>query len=178
MKKNPYLLLLICGLLFLTTLSFAQEITPETKKPFAYYKIIGERNLFKPFKAEAGPEEMKGKEGLANLILTGIIFENEEGRIIVEDRSTGKSIWLKKGEEIGGAKLVDILKDKAIFLKNSNKVELVLKKEEKPAGIRRPGRKPPVSPSRRRPSRRRTIPRRRIPREQSPPPPPPELPPR
>jgi type II secretory pathway component PulC len=164
MKRNHYLLSAIyCLLSLITSISFAQEITPETKKPFAYYKIIGERNLFKPFKTESDPEE--GKEGLVNLNLTGIIFENEEGRIIIEDKSTGKSTFLKEGEEIEGAKLVDILKDKAIFLKNGEKIELLLKREEKPGEIRPPRKRAPVSPSRRRPVRRRTTPRRTIPRE-------------
>ena len=173
MKRILAASFIIWFLLSLTNLSPAEEITPETKNPFTYYKIIAGRNFFKAFEQKTGiPPELEAKQCLSSLTLTGIIIVDEEIRVIMEDKAEGKSIWIKVGEEIEGAKLIDVLKNKAIFLKNGEKVELLLKKEEKPVLARPAGRRGRTTPRRRRPSRSRTRPRRSIPREGRPPIPP------
>ncbi len=114
----------------------------EKKSPFSDYAIIGERNLFKPFKVgkKEAPSilpEKKEKPSIRRMpefegmVLTGIVFIGDEFRAIIEDKRGKKSSFLRKGEEIHGAKVLTITEKTVVLDDQGKKIELALERESK-----------------------------------------------
>jgi len=105
-----------------------EEKTALEIKPYSFYSSsIGNRNIFMPQELESesvvmGPtvDEIK-----ASLSLIGIIA-GDRPQAIIEDKKSGKSHFLYKGNTIGEAKVLDILEDSVILEYNGQRFELVL----------------------------------------------------
>jgi type II secretory pathway component PulC len=56
--------------------------------------------------------------------LAGIIIDSQESQVIVEDLAAGEVFFVNQGQEIFGAKLVEIFEDRAVFIYENERVEL------------------------------------------------------
>jgi len=101
-----------------------------TPLPYSYYSAQLEgKNLFKAAMIRedtAGSIPKKElRDLIKNLTLMGIISE-EEPQAIIEDKSTGKSYFLKKGELINGVKIVEIKSNKVVLEYEEQRFDLYL----------------------------------------------------
>lgn len=63
---------------------------------------------------------------IANLVLIGVIFDEEGAVAIIQDRRYNKEYLLKKGDLIQGVKIEDVFEDKVILKDGDEKVDLRL----------------------------------------------------
>ena len=56
--------------------------------------------------------------------LAGIIMQQDDSQVIIEDLRQGETFFVSKGQDILGARLVDVFEDKAVFIYNNERVEL------------------------------------------------------
>jgi len=98
------------------------------EKPFAQYRAITDRNVFKPLVTEPAPAPVPGlniptvvppptrtfgpppkPDPFANLAMTGVV-ERGRGRLqaLITDTNTGQGRYAGKGEEAFGARVLDI----------------------------------------------------------------------
>jgi len=89
----------------------AQE-PPVLKRETFTYAREGRRDPFKPLEAgaELGPR-------FEDLELSGIIYSSDAGSLVVlVDRSTQRRYRVWKGDFVGGAQLLDVTPDEAVFM--------------------------------------------------------------
>jgi hypothetical protein len=75
------------------------------------YRTTKSQDPFQPLLREG--ERMEGLS-LNTLILTGIMWDNQNSMVVMED-SRGKGYSMRVGDRLAGAKLVAIRKDAAVF---------------------------------------------------------------
>ena len=107
------------------------------RKPFFHYQIIIERNLFKPQGEVVSwihPAKVSTKIPLANLYLTGIVYDGKKILAIIENRLRKSEGFFAEGELIGEAKLVEIKeKEQLVILEyRGDEIMLSLSPLEKP----------------------------------------------
>lgn len=107
------------------------------RKPFSHYQIIVERNLFLPqgeAAGWAGPAKVSTKTPLANLYLTGIVYDGEKFLAIIEDRFRKSEGFFSEEEAIGEALILEInAKEQTVILEyRGTEVILSLSPLEKP----------------------------------------------
>lgn len=98
-----------------------------------FEKRLGERDVFeapweKPQEIEdvALPKEVISVQpDLSTFMrLAGIIMQKDDSQVIIEDLRHGETFFVSKGQDILGARLVDVFEDKAVFIYNNERVEL------------------------------------------------------
>ena len=97
-------------------------------KPYEYYAdVIGKKNLFRSEftsspvnigQAAGAPEDIA-----SNLNLIGFI-SGEKRQAIIEDKKSGKTYFLYKGDNLSGCDVIDVLEDKVILEYAGRTVEL------------------------------------------------------
>lgn len=106
-----------------------KEKVREEPRPYEYYSIIGERNLF------AGVEGAFPEEGLletlpgivSNLKLKGtIVVEGLESLCIIEDPAAKKEEVYKKGDLVGENEIVKIERDHVVLRTSAGLVSLAV----------------------------------------------------
>jgi hypothetical protein len=88
------------------------EAVPVVEREVFTYPAAGRRDPFEPLDAseDLGPR-------FEDLELSGIIYSPEAGNIVVlVDRATGKRYRVWEGDAIGGAKLIGVTPQEAVFL--------------------------------------------------------------
>lgn len=92
-----------------------------------------ERDLFeapweKPQLAEVVPESGEVVNPAPDLTLVfrlaGIVMDQNESQVIVEDLQQGETIFVSRGQDVLGARLVEIFEDRAVFIYQNERVEL------------------------------------------------------
>lgn len=100
-------------------------------KPFSYYaNIISSNSIFRMTREEAGADkgaamQTAPSEILANYSLTGII-SGDNPQAVIEDRKSGRTYFLNRGQFLGNFKIDGIMKDKVILELKGQKFELSL----------------------------------------------------
>lgn len=56
--------------------------------------------------------------------LAGIVMDQNESQVIVEDLQQGETIFVSRGQDVLGARLVEIFEDRAVFIYQNERVEL------------------------------------------------------
>lgn len=93
------------------------EVLPSVKDVADYITAVSQRNIFRPFekkveetKVAAPVENQKIKDKVTNLKLVGISWLNspETATVMIEDKSTSVTHFLKTGEDLQGLK-VDVI---------------------------------------------------------------------
>lgn len=103
------------------------EPKEEPAKPYSYYsKDIENRNIFKPLGRSGKKGATEGTMSIKeNLNLIGIIA-GEELQAAIEDKSSGKTYFVYKGEYIDDILVEDILENKVILDFRGERFELTL----------------------------------------------------
>lgn len=101
----------------------------EEKKPFSYYKeTIASRNIFQApwekLKEDIGDIVEEVPSIKKKLKLVGVLLDNNP-MAIVEDLKTKQTLFVFKGDKVGGALLEEIHEGKVIFLYENERVEIV-----------------------------------------------------
>lgn len=101
------------------------RVSKEVKKSNDYidYRVILERDLFKPFSEKAGGESEKEElslEGLQasklDLVLMGtVVGQDNEHRAIILDKKKGKQEIYNKGDYVQGAEIKRIIRGKVVL---------------------------------------------------------------
>lgn len=93
------------------------EVLPSVKDVMDYVSAVSQRNIFKPFekkvedtKIVAPAENQRIKDKVTNLKLVGISWLNspDTATVMIEDKSTSVTHFLKTGEDLQGLK-VDVI---------------------------------------------------------------------
>ena len=97
-------------------------------KPYEYYSdVIGKKNLFKSEftsspvnigQAAGAPEDI-----VSSLNLIGFV-SGEKRQAIIEDKKSGKTYFLYKGDNLSGYEVIDVLEDKVILEGGGRTLEL------------------------------------------------------
>jgi hypothetical protein len=99
----------------------------------SYLAMVQRRNVFSPIVIEAGQfkEEKAQKEILetirelsANLSLVGIALKPEP-QVMIENKETGETLFLRKGDIINRLTIQEILADRAILSYEGETIELI-----------------------------------------------------
>lgn len=77
-----------------------------------------------PSVGEDPPAAARGPELSTIIRLSGIVMDQNASQIIVEDLGQNQTVFLSKGQDILGARLLDIFEDKAVFIYQNERVEL------------------------------------------------------
>ncbi len=88
------------------------QTSPLLEREVFDYPAAGRRDPFKPLEAgdQLGPR-------FEDLELSGIIYSSEAGSLVVlVDRSTQRRYRVWEGDVLGGAKLLDVTPDEAVFM--------------------------------------------------------------
>lgn len=96
----------------LTTEMGAAQTAPALERETFSYVAGGRRDPFRPLEAgdEIGPR-------FEDLELSGIIYSPDEGSLVVlVDRSTQRRYRVWEGDIVGGAQLLDVTPNEAIFV--------------------------------------------------------------
>lgn len=71
-----------------------------------------------------GQEAVVGPDLKTVVRVAGIVLDQSNSQVIVEDLVSGETVFLSKGQEIKGAQLTEIFENKAVFLYQNQNVEL------------------------------------------------------
>lgn len=88
------------------------QAAPVLERETYTYSAAGRRDPFRPLEAgaELGPR-------FEDLELSGIIYSPEAGSVVVlVDRSTQRRYRVWEGDVVGGAQLMDVTPDEAVFM--------------------------------------------------------------
>lgn len=88
------------------------QAAPVLERETYTYSAAGRRDPFRPLEAgaELGPR-------FEDLELSGIIYSPEAGSVVVlVDRSTQRRYRVWEGDMVGGAQLMDVTPDEAVFM--------------------------------------------------------------
>jgi hypothetical protein len=77
-----------------------------------------------PPAVDVPPAAVRGPELSSVIRLAGIVMDQSASQIIVEDLAQNQTVFLSEGQDILGARLVDISEDKAVFIYQNERVEL------------------------------------------------------
>ena len=100
-------------------------------RPFSYYAgIIASRNLFKTGATASSRDTGNSEPGapvelLGNYSLSGVIG-GENPQAIIEDKKSGRTYFLNRGQYLGDFKIEDILEGRVILEFKGQKLELAL----------------------------------------------------
>lgn len=103
-------------------MTFEQVSVPQPGDVTAYIAVVNQRNIFRPFekkkeeevKIVAPIENQQIKDRVTNFKLVGISWLNspETATVMIEDKSTTITYFLKTGEELQGVKIETIYADR------------------------------------------------------------------
>jgi type II secretory pathway component PulC len=111
--------------------------------PFSYYRIIEERNFFRPKDRENGDSgegkeskasEKKPKDASNEFIVTGIVNIKNTFKAIIEKRDSGESYYVRSGDSVNGYKVKDINTTEVTLEKGGADYSLILTASPKTSG--------------------------------------------
>ncbi|MDY6855343.1 MAG: type II secretion system protein GspC [Thermodesulfobacteriota bacterium] len=138
--------------IFITIISSKLEVSPKAKignkldkqanthrHPLGYYSIITSKNIFNPKSkmSDSGntnkPIPMQEEKQITelNIQLRGIITgDPKDSFAIIEDMDKRKQDIYRLNDDINGATVIEILKDKVVLLRNGQREALIMRPHE------------------------------------------------
>jgi len=111
--------------------AYSKNILAQEDKPFSYYKIIEERNFFRPIEEtkeiKIPKKEIKeGTKSSHKFILTGIVEIKGQYKAIIEE-SSGGGFYVEEKENVEDYIVEKVSQNEVILKKGDEKITLKLK---------------------------------------------------